>query len=624
MPNREVVIKVTTQTEEAVSGVKAAGDAVKGLGTAGTAAKAGLDPAADSVDRLNKSAESGKLKWSDLRAEIEKLPPAERTVSLATLDVVAALQKMEAAGERSPALLAKGAALAQVKVEALKKAMEDAAAAGVKMGPNAAAGIAVFEKQIQSASVRAADFRDRLGDMKKAGELSATGFEAAASSAGSFGGMLSGIANSSTGAAASMAKIGIAGGAIIASFTAGLAAGKEFDGWLKQHGFNLSDVMIKGLAFAQGIDIIDDKLAHASIVQKSHIGQTHAQAQAFEKLTEAMAKTSPALDAWLKRQDEGKQLTADLTKILGAFGGSLEKQSEWVQKFGKHMASDFVKALADGTLSTKTLDAAQAKLLQQIIATGDEAQKAAEKLVAGKKKEIEATEKALQVAIRTKNEKLKALNEENLSDEEFNARKKKILDDMRAALEKNSDAEAALADLQKKKMGEVDESYKGVDATVGALAATYEKQQEVTKQVAVAQDHVKSGIEGMTLASGAGTKALGETHEGMSKLHAAAEKAADATEKAGKAITIIGTGAEKAGTALPKVGDALVLTHKGAFQLVESGGKLEGVFERLKTKADDAASSIRILGSELETASRKAATAAGGGGGMGDVRMGGG
>ncbi len=185
---------------------------------AASAAGQGIDQAEEAMERYSRSVveASGKM---------EKLP-----TGLTALEAAArrAEQSVEALGAaQGPRKISAAIAVASDAADDLRSAIAGAAAAGEKIDDAAVVALQRLEQSMEKAAGKAGRLGDAVADLRQRGKLGAEGFQAAAGAAGSFDGMLNGLADTSGKAGEMVGKAGVAVGGVAAAFMTGYAAGEK-------------------------------------------------------------------------------------------------------------------------------------------------------------------------------------------------------------------------------------------------------------------------------------------------------------------------------------------------------------------------------------------------------------
>lgn len=377
----------------------------------------------------------------------------------------------------SPIALQRAVLQADLATEGLTQAMKKAAATGGPTPPEMTAKVKQFETAVTAANTRAGALRDRMGDLRSQGNLASTSIETLAGKLGSAQSALQEAANSSNKMVEGLAKAGLAAFAVVEGFklldqaAQQVVAGAKMlgDAYVAHveksakattaayaHELALRAVE-KGLIAAGGSALELDKRF------ESLISGTNRAAKELQDFANGAGVKVPESFFKLQQAAFGMETTLALAFTRGKasfldWASTNESRLKQIEaEFNRHgvrVPEYIAKAIAalkrEGeqiALNTKLVED-QKNALENLVKAKAAEQTANYKVADSMKavaveaaKAITSAQESADSAKRTAEQKILALKQEEISQEEFNARKRVILKEMDAAIAEASDAE---------------------------------------------------------------------------------------------------------------------------------------------------------------------------------------
>ncbi len=589
-----------------------------------------------------KSVETGV---ESLKTEIKTVPAAASELDEAMTRAAAAVARLSDP-KLSPIALQRAVLQADIATEGLAEAMKKAAATGGPTPPEMTAKVKQFETAVTAANTRAGALRDRMGDLRSQGNLASTSIETLAGKLGSAQSALQEAANSSNKMVEGLAKAGLAAFAVVEGFklldqaAQQVVAGAKMlgDAYVAHveksarattaaytHELALRAVE-KGLIAAGGSALELDKRFESLIsgtnraakelqdfangagvkvpesffkLQQAAFGMETTLALAFTRGKAAFLDWASTNEARLKQIEaeynrHGVRVPEYIAKAIAA----LKREGEQIALNTK-LVEDQKNALENLVKSKAAEQTANYKVADSIKAVVAEAAKA-----------ITAAEDSISAARHSAEEKIRALKQEEISQEEFNTRKRAILSEMDAAIAAASDDEVAAR-------AKAEEANRKLASQYGLTSGQMKNALEDAKNLTRGTDAARDADEGLKNMAGKLAEALAEQEKiwGNSKTEA---------EKWASAIEVVAKRTEAPKETITKFGEAFFKIGEDAKNVDKNGNLAATAIEKIGTVSIIAQGRLAALRGEIaylntaiDNLDKKTKNAADGGGGGG-------
>ena len=261
---------------------------------------------------VSADAKQASATFKDLAADIKSVGKESVGVTEGVAKVGAALDKLKNAPD-TPMALARATAKVKLEVDELRAALEKTPASAEKMKAISAA-LAQADAAMEKSISRAGKLGEAQEEVKQKMGLTAKGAESLGNSFNSLDGIMGKMADSSSGAAQSIAKVGFSMMAAVTAFNFGYDAGTKFNKFLQEHGNILEKVIDLQIREIDGLGSMKDLLSALPVAMNSAL-------QAKQQLARETAATLDALEkeagGWKdldKVRAEAMQRATDISK----------------------------------------------------------------------------------------------------------------------------------------------------------------------------------------------------------------------------------------------------------------------------------------------------------------------
>jgi len=482
-------------------------------------------------------------------------------------ELSAAMARAEAATKKladpnlTPRQLQRAIVDSTIATDRLKEAMAAAQKTGGPVSADTVAKVKAYETATSKAADQSARYRDALGDQRSRSDAAAKGAEALAGSMSSLEGILGQLKNQTGAVSQGIGEIGFKMVAAAAALKLGYDAGEKVrDAWRSWYGTEMPSLTNSIVSLIYGVDNATGAFDRMGVVGKSAIGIHHQHQNAINELTGKLRELAPEWDKMSNSIKTSNEFGATLSKILHQMALDHQDVAKFAKSHAEVLLESLAPALKAGTLNVMTMSAEMRTAIRAALDQVDaekQISKAitettlkikekfeAEELAIARKvvaaeKEIAAAELSIQTATKDRDAKIKALKELQLSDEEYNKRKREIVketaDKVAEAEEKEAESKDKVVEAQEEYNKKLAETHKEVlDATknIEQQAKAYD---EVRKAVSVLDEKFDPLMKRLEDVNGAMKKTGGVADETGRQIAALTQKFIELTIAAEKA-----------------------------------------------------------------------------------------
>ena len=447
-------------------------------------AEAGVKRVNDALDTTKEKAEgagdAGEKAGKKVGDGAAAATPQAQALAAAEEQLAAKLSKLETAG--TPKALIKGAVDAK---GALKEYETAAKAAGVAT-ETLNAKMTSAGASIQGAASKAALLKQEMIAMRTQGGLAAEGMVSLGGRASSLSGMLALAKQTGTGLTKTMGEIGLGAMAVTAGVNMAIGVGEKLSEWTvsgidrwSAYDVKMVDTGTASNKLSNALKAVGDGL----IPMGKNVDQLSENYRLLGARMNSAGVEGQALEAEIGKfagSKDIKQLDQQASKLAGrwegVFRGGAELAGMYVPVMLKHLGDLAARYAAIGKTMPEAMLALQKELAKtasaQRLLSEDTARSAIDaeaKIQLAQRQTVQAAEENYQKTMKTAAAKLKALNDEQLSDEEYTRRKRELNDEIDQAIIDQAAVQAKASKDNINAQGELQHSLKLTDGAMQQL-----------------------------------------------------------------------------------------------------------------------------------------------------------